>query len=98
MAYWLGDCILVSRQQSKKRDHTYGVSVQVEDVIRINCADRRLNSGIEGLQVHMFWVSRLVHGIVTGDPCVVAVMLCNFNPQIDHLVLEELEIPEECLL
>ena len=93
--------------------HGVGVSIQEQDMIRVDFAHGLLYSGVELLQPHMLRVGRLVHGIIARNlqclvshletraterhgsyPSVALVVLGKLNPEIDHPVLQILEVPE----
>lgn len=72
------------------------VSVQEEDVIRINGSDGRASAIIEAEQVCLLGmrICRLVQNIIASNPCIRGVVVCNFGPKPDEAILKILVFPE----
>lgn len=94
------DGIHTVRQHLLKRREIHGIRVPVEvkNMLRIHLPNRRLHPAVESLEIYVFRVRWFVHGVITRNPRISPVMLRNLDPEIDHPVLEILEVPEEGLV
>jgi len=74
--------------------HGERVTVQPEDVVRVNFSDSRLEAVVERRKTVMERVTWFVDWVVASYPCVVLVAFGNLSPQPDDSVLVVLVIPE----
>lgn len=71
-----------------------GVSIQPEDVVRVDGADGGFEAGVEGWEADVLRVAGLVDGVVAGDPGVGAVAGGELGPEPDGAVLVVAVVPE----
>ena len=57
-----------------------GVAVEEEDVVRVDGADRCVDVVVEADESAVVRVGGLVHGVVTGDPLSMPVLINDFSP------------------
>jgi hypothetical protein len=71
-----------------------GVTVQEQNVIRVNGSDSLFDPNVKVEQPCVLLVRRFVQRIVTGDPGVVLVVRSEVFPDLDGSVLEVLVYPD----
>ena len=74
--------------------HTEGISLQKDDVFRVNCSDCRHDSIVKCKKTSPLLICGLVQQIISCNPCVRPISGCYDFPQIDDTVLKVLVIPK----
>lgn len=77
-----------------RKVHAESVSLQEQDVIRVNGPHSRYYSIIKREQPCPLLISRLVQQIVSRDPGIALVPIGNNLPQVDDPILEVFVVPE----
>jgi len=74
--------------------HGECVTVQPEDVVRVDLSDSRLKAVVERRKTVVERVAWLVNWVVTSYPSVVLVAFSNLSPEPDDTVLVVFVVPE----
>lgn len=74
--------------------HGKCVSIQPEDVVRVNLPDGWLNAVVEGWQTVVERITWLVDRVVAGYPGIVLVTFGDLSPEPNDTILVVLVVPE----